>query len=596
MARSTPERIGRLIRERREAAFIAGLIAIFSATAALYLAVPIAGRFGHVFLGTAVFAPDAFLNAGVLEWGFVSLRSAGLHFFDWTAGFPLSNTLAATENLVGWQLLYTPLRLLGAGVPTAYNLLMLASLVISGVGAALLGRRLGADRAGAAVAGFIFAFAPFHLGHMIHLQTMGVCWSPFAVLFLDRYLETQSVRDAVGLAVAFVLSALSVIYFAVFLALLLPMYVALCWIFGRYKFSGRALAGLVITGSLSALVLLPLIIPYARFAATYGYRHDVSSLTNFSMELLAPIRMPDWLSVWSWTPLVRRSAFTNAQSYSAAFPGVVALGLALYAIVVGRRQRASRATVWVLVSLTLICYLLALGPTLRLMNLNPSRLVSWIPMPGKIFILVPGICWPMRVFFFALLGGAILSGLGLTAVLRNVASGTRAWVTFGILVLIAVEYRPASWLAGRSADAPAPMEISDAYPYLAREADRGGVVELPVTDKTGWRTPMTTRYTYGSAGHLRRIVALHGNVMPPVIDSLMRAASLLPAPASSTLLLGHGVTRVVVHPGLMPEGSGASLVQALRRAGYPVLFMGREDVVFQLRLPGITVRSDPAKP
>lgn len=559
------------------------LIAIFGATAALYLVIPIAGRFGHVFLGTAVFAPDAFLNAGVLEWGYVSLRSTSLHFFDWTAGFPLSNTLAATEDLVGWQIFYTPLRLLGAGVPAAYNLLMLASLVISGVGTALLGRRLGADRGGAAVAGFIFAFAPFHLGHMIHLQTMGVCWSPFAILFLDRYLETRSIRDAAGLAIAFVLSALSVIYFAVFLALLLPVYAALCWIFGRYKFSGRALGGLAITGALSAIVLLPLIIPYARFAATYGYRHDVSSLTNFSMELLAPVRMPDWMSVWSWTPLVRGSAFTNAQSYSAAFPGVVALALALYAIVIGRREQTSRATVWILVSLTLICYLLALGPTLRLMNLNPSRLVSWIPMPGRIFVLVPGIRWPMRVFFFALLGGALLSGLGVTALLREAGQGIRTAVAIGILVLVGIEYHPASWLAGRSVAAPSPMEISDAYPYLAREADRGGVVELPVADKTGWRTPMTTRYTYGSSGHLRRIVALHGNVMPPVIDSLMRAASLLPDSASTALLQGHGVTRVVVHPGLMLPGSGASLIQELQRAGYPVLFTGGEDVVFALK-------------
>ena len=522
----------------------------------------------------------------MLEWGYVSLRSASHHFFDWTAGFPLSNTLAATEDLVGWQLFYAPLRMLGVGVPAAYNLLMLGSLVISGVGAALLARRLGADRAGAAVAGFIFAFAPFHLGHMIHLQTMGVCWSPFAILFLDRYLETRSVRDAAGLAVAFVLSALSVIYFAVFLALLLPIYAALCWIFGRGKFSGRTYGGLALTGAISALILLPLIIPYARFAASYGYRHDVRSLTNFSMELLAPIRMPDWLSTWSWSPLVRRSAFTNAQSYSAAFPGIVALGLALYAIVAGRRARESRAIVWILVSLILICYLLALGPELRLMNLNSSRFISWIPMPGRIFILVPGIRWPMRVFFFALLGGAILSGLGLTELLRRVGPGMRTAVALGTVALIAVEYRPAAWLAGRSVAAPAPMEISDVYPYLAREADRGGVVELPVADRTGWRTPMTTRYTYGSSGHLRRIVALHGNVMPPMIDSLMRAASQLPDSASSALLKGHGVTRVVVHPALMPPGSGASLIQTFRRAGYPVVFAGREDLVFALTLSG----------
>lgn len=518
----------------------------------------------------------------MLEWGYASLWSANRHFFDWTAGFPLSNTLAATENLAGWQIFYTPLRMLGASVPAAYNLLMLGSLVISGAGAALLARRLGADRFGGAVAGFVFAFGPFHLSHMIHLQTMGVCWSPFAILFLDRYLQTRSARDAAGLGVAFILTALSVIYVGVFLALLLPLYAALCWIFGRYKFSGRTLGGLAVTGALSAIVLLPLIIPYARFAAIYGYRHDLRSLTNFSMELLAPIRMPDWLSAWSWSPLVRGSAFTNAQSYSAAFPGVVALSLAIYAIVVGRHAREIRATIWILVSLILICYLLALGPVLRLFNLNQSPLTSWIPMPGRIFMLMPGIRWPMRVFFFAWLGGAVLSGLGLTTLIRLVRQPLRPLIAAVILVLIVGEYRPAAWFAGRSVVAPAPMEMSDAYPFLAREGDRGGVVELPVADATGWRTPMTTRYTYGSAGHLRRIVALHGNVMPPVIDSLMNAAGKLPDSASRLLLESHGVTRIVVHPGLIPRDSGSALMQSFERAGYPVVFPGREGVVYSL--------------
>jgi len=561
------------------------MVALFAATAVLYLVIPVAGRFGRVFLGTAVFAPDAFLNAGVLEWGYVSLRSPSLHFFDWTAGFPLSNTLAATENLVGWQIFYTPLRMLGAGVPTAYNLLMLASLVISGIGAALLARRLGADRAGATVAGFVFAFGPFHLSHMLHLQTMAVCWSPFAVLFLDRYLATRSLRDAAGLSFFFVLSALSAVYFAVFLGLLLPLYAMLCWLFKRYRFDLRAFAGLALTGALSAILLLPLIIPYVRFAAAFGYHHDINTLTNLSMELLAPIRMPDWLSAWSWSPLVRRSSFANAQSFSASFPGLVALALAVYAVAAARRTPDSRKTVWILLSLSVICYLLALGPTLRLMNLNTSPLTSRVPMPGAIWMLIPGIRWPMRMFFFAWLGGAILCGLGVTALRGAIRPGLRTAAAVGILILIAAEYRPSAWLAGRSVAAPSPLEMSDVYPYLADEPDRGGVVELPVADATGWRTPMTTRYTYASAGHLRRVVALHGNVMPPEIDTLLLAGNALPDSASSALLWRHGVTRVVVHTGLMTGAAGAALIHAFDRAGYQALFTGREGVVFALGPP-----------
>ncbi len=256
----------------------------------------------------------------------------------------------------------------------------------------------------------------------------------------------------------FVISALCSIYFAVFLDFVLPLYVVLCWAFGRYRFDRRALWGLVATGAVATAALMPVISHYLRFNADY-------------------------------TP---------------AFPGVVAIALAIYAIIVARREDESRRVVWLLASFAVISYLLALGPLLKPLNLNPAPFAKWLPMPGKIWLVVPGIRWPMRIFFFAWLAGAILCGLGLTALERRHTRWRRAIAPCAIF-LIVVEYWPSSWLAGRSAAAAPPMELSDAYPYLARETDRGGVVELPEADKSGWRTPFSTRYIYASAGHLFRV-------------------------------------------------------------------------------------------
>jgi hypothetical protein len=133
-------------------------------------------------------------------------------------------------------------------------------------------------------------------------------------------------------------------------------------------------------------------------------------------------------------------------------------------------------------------------------------------------------------------------------------------------------------LAGASREAPPPMSLSDAYPYLAREADRGGIVELPTADESGWRTPFMTRYIYGGSAHLRRIVALHGSVTPPVTDTLIAAANSLPE--SMGILATHGVTRVVIHRSLMPADAAARMIDKVRVAGYPILFNGREGVVF----------------
>lgn len=546
---------------------------------AAYLILPIAGRFGSVLLGTSIFPYDTFLVAGILEWGRHALLSAHSSIFDWTAGFPLSNSLAVTENFLGWQIFYLPLRLLGVGIPAAYNILVLISLVISGVGAAILARRFGASHAGGALAGLVFAYGPFHLSHMLHLQTLGVCWIPFAILFVDQYIESHSPRDAIGLAASIVISVLCSIYLAVFLAIVLPMYAILCWIFGRYRFNARALGGLLATGIFAAALLTPILSHYLRFSSDFGYAHDARTLAGFSMELAAPFRMPDWMAAWAWTPLVRRTTWTTALSYTPAFPGLVAIALAIYAIITLRRNKETCVTMWILVSLAVICFLLALGPILRPINLNPLGHAAWLPMPGKIWLVIPGIRWPMRIFFFAWLAGAILCGLGLTALERRVGTRTRIIATV-VIALVVIEYWPARWFAGRSVVAPDPMSLSDAYPYLASEADRGGVVELPTADRSGWRTPFSTRYIYASAGHLRRVVALHGSVTPPVIDSLLRAANALPDSSSMRILLDHGVSRVVIHKDLMPRDSAENLVSELKRAGYPALFAGSDGVVF----------------
>ena len=156
-------------------------LATFAAVIWAYFIFPLRGGFSDAMLGTSLFPHDAMLNAGILEWGRRALGSSSLHVFEWPAGFPLHNTLANTENLLGWQPEYAFLRWMGFTVTFAYNALIVTSFFLSAAGAGLLAARLGANGGGAFLAGLIFAFTPFHLVHVIHLQTLSVCWVPFAV-------------------------------------------------------------------------------------------------------------------------------------------------------------------------------------------------------------------------------------------------------------------------------------------------------------------------------------------------------------------------------------------------------------------------------
>ncbi|MEO7368418.1 MAG: hypothetical protein ABIZ36_10695, partial [Gemmatimonadaceae bacterium] len=256
-----------------ELLFVAALITLFSAIGAGYFVLPLMTHGSSVLVGSVLLPADSLLAASILEWGFHSLLTAH-SVFDWNAGFPLHNTLATTENLLGWQFFYTPLRTAGVSVASAYNSLILGSLVISGVGSALLARRLGADRVGAAAAGIIFAYGPFHLNNMMHLQTMSVCWTPFAILFLDRCLERVTAADAIGLVATFCITLLSGVYFGFFLTLILPLYAILSWVFGRRRFSLATAGRLGLIGVGCLALASPLALPYMRFAMDNGWYHE----------------------------------------------------------------------------------------------------------------------------------------------------------------------------------------------------------------------------------------------------------------------------------------------------------------------------------
>jgi hypothetical protein len=362
---------------RNATAFYLSLIALYAVTIAVFFVAPVGSRYGDVLLGSAVFRHDAVLNAGILEWGFRSLWSTRLHFFDWPAGYPLHNALAGTENLSGWQFLYSPLRALGATVAAAYNTALLFSILISGLGSAALARRFGASEFGAAIAGFAFAFNPFHIDHMIHLQTMAICWSPFALLGLDMVLERPSMRALSLLGASFVMTVLCGMYFGVFLAMVLVSYSVIAWITRRCNFSFLILRDLAITALVCAVIVSPVLIHYFEFVRSFGaYPHSGEELALSSLPIAALAKVPVWLPSGGHVfPLSG-----DAGRFASAFPGRVVFAAAVCALIFAK-TRPRRDVVVSLVALGILSWLLSLGPTVEWRTGHVSSLLTSLPCP-----------------------------------------------------------------------------------------------------------------------------------------------------------------------------------------------------------------------
>jgi hypothetical protein len=302
-------------------------------------------------------------------------------------------------------------------------------------------------------------------------------------------------------------------------------------------------------------------------------------LTRFSIELLALVKVPTWLAVW-W-----RSGYPGLTRHeAAAFPGVVAVVLFFYALYAARRSpdQAYRANIRMLLVLALVCLGFALGPRLLFRENTPVPFAEWIPLPGRIFEFFSVVRWPMRAFLFSLLFGSVVAGLGYTAATRSLTAPRRHALFALLVVVLFIEYRPITWYAAHSIAVPDPLALSGAYPFLANEADRGAVVDLPAADGN-YRTPMLVRSTYGSAGHLRRVVAIHGQGWPAVTIAILEDAERLPDPAAVEHLRGYGVSRVVVHRTWTNDGEGEAKIAAMRWARLPVLWESDEAVVFGLQ-------------
>jgi hypothetical protein len=299
-------------------------------------------------------------------------------------------------------------------------------------------------------------------------------------------------------------------------------------------------------------------------------------LMRFSIELLALVKVPRWQALWAGT------GYPGVTRYeAAAFPGFVAVVLLIAALRTAR-EPASRATIRLLIMMALVFFAFSLGPRLLFYENTPVPFAKWIPLPGRLFELFSAIRWPMRALFFSLIFFAILAGLGFSALTKQLSPRQRAVNCALVALLLFFEYRPLDWYSGKSVSVPDPLSLSDAYQFLATESDRGAIIELPAADPKGYRSPMLAASIYGSAGHLRRVVAAGGQALPPLTTAILEEAEKLPEHSAVLKLRDHGCSRLVVHRDWEPTTWLDDVIGDLRAQGIPVLWESDESVVFDL--------------
>src|SRR5262249_27342848 len=152
-----------------------------------------------------------------------------VHLFDGNMFDPEPLTLAYSDPVLVPAIMSAPLFWLGVHPVTAYTLLMLSGIVLSGVTMYVLVKALTGQRAAAAVAGAVFAMYPYRWEHYSHLELQMAMWMPLALWGLHRTIAKGRLRDGIVTGIGYALQMLSSLYYGLFFAVYLLPVAAVMW-------------------------------------------------------------------------------------------------------------------------------------------------------------------------------------------------------------------------------------------------------------------------------------------------------------------------------------------------------------------------------
>ena len=276
----------------------------------------------HVLHGVAHDTGDPILNAWILWW---STKALPLTQAWWNAPmfYPAPGTLAFSEHLLGEAPIALPIIALTGNALFGYNVALIASYVLCGLGAHFLVYTLTRRHDAAFVAGVAYAFAPYRLAQLPHIQVLSSYFAPVCLAALHRYDREATWRWAALAAGAWLLQSLANGYFFFFFSVLL-----LCWFLwyaaGRWPIAalGRVLACFAIAG----LILAPTLLGYKRILTdTYGFTRGLEVIQTFSADVASLLHATDELLLWGWVHAIRRPE-------GELFPGPTLAALAAFAV------------------------------------------------------------------------------------------------------------------------------------------------------------------------------------------------------------------------------------------------------------------------
>jgi hypothetical protein len=276
----------------------------------------------HLAHGVAHDSGDPILNAWILWWSTQALPLTD-HWWNAPAFYPATGVLAFSEHLLGLAPIAAPLIAITHLPLLGYNVALIATFVLSALGAHFLAYTLTRRHDAAFVAGLAYAFAPYRLAQLPHIQVLSSYWAPVCLAALHKSDRDGRVRWAILASGAWLLQALSCGYYFFFLSVLLVFWI-LWFAVGRWPL--RRILVLAAAFAVATIVLMPVLHGYKVILQdTYGMSRSLQEIQSYSADIAGLLYGTDELLVWGWVHVVHRAE-------SNLFPGITIAWLVLLAL------------------------------------------------------------------------------------------------------------------------------------------------------------------------------------------------------------------------------------------------------------------------
>jgi hypothetical protein len=482
---------------------------------------------------------DPLAEAWQPAWGGHALLHQPLHFFDANRFWPLTDSLAFGDALIG----YAPTGIIGSGPHAAmvrYDLLVIFAYALAFFGAYLLAREIGLSPAGAVVAGAAFAFAPYRLEQDGHLQVISSGGIPLSIAFALRGIRLRrpwwlfwawvlavwqvSIGWILGLPFAYGIGG------AVLIAII-------AWLVrGRPAVPRNMLiasaAGLVVFVAISYWIAHHYLYIADNYPAAKRSPHEVAA---FSGPLKVFLAAPEENWVWGAATAGVRNSLTTLQEKT-LFPGLVIVVLALVGMFSSSLSRRVRIGLGIG---TVAILVLQLGFREEGGLLWPYR-VLYDALPGWDAIRTPG-----RLATFSTLTLALLAAAGGEAAIRAVRrTPLPAWsgaAVAGLLALVIVT-------EGRSL--PFDPFDNQAMPDVPPAQASTNEIPTPQLHLPALTAKENRAYQLASSDGFPDMVNGRASTNPAVVLDLVKHMASFPDAATVRELQDYGVRTVILHLGL----------------------------------------------